>query len=288
MRPRDVALAVLPPALWAIAYTIAKPTMQTFPPLFLMSIVYALTALALFRPWGSRQTPVWAVIAAATLGGSLQSALIFSGIALVPATLAVLTVQSQVPFAVLASWAIGQERMNGRRLLGVTVSLAGVALVVGLPDSVGELRGLLLIVLGTLCWGIAQGIIRATSRDSGGSLMGAMSVIAAPQLLAMSLLLETGQGKALFNASLFDWMAVLVLALGGFVAAYAIWYGLLRHYRVDQVAPFALLMPIIGVLIAFLFLNEQPTPLVLTGGVTILIGLGLVVRAPRTAKIQTA
>jgi O-acetylserine/cysteine efflux transporter len=42
-----------------------------------------------------------------------------------------------------------------------------------------------------------------------------------------------------------------VLAIDGFVAAYAIWYGLLRTYRLGQVAPFALLMPIIGVATAF-------------------------------------
>jgi O-acetylserine/cysteine efflux transporter len=288
MRPRDVALATLPPALWAIAYTIAKPAMQTFPPMFLMAIVYAVTALALFRPSVGRRTPLWALIAAATLGGSLQSALIFCGIALVPSTMAVLTVQSQVPFAVLAAWAIGQERMNGRRLSGIALSFAGVALVVGMPASVGEFRGLLLIVLGTLCWGVAQGIIRATSTDSGRQLMGMMSAIAAPQLLAMSFLLEAGQRQSLSTASLFDWTGVAVLALGGFVAAYSIWYGLLRRYRIDQVAPFALLMPVIGVLIAFLFLNERPSPAVLAGGAVILIGLVLVVRAPTKPDLQAA
>jgi O-acetylserine/cysteine efflux transporter len=60
------------------------------------------------------------------------------------------------------------------------------------------------------------------------------------------------------------------------------------NYRVDQVAPFILLMPIIGVLLAFLFLNEQPSALVLCGGVAILAGLGLVVRAPKEISLQAA
>lgn len=288
MRSLDVALAVMPPALWAIAYTIAKPAMQSFPPLFLMGIIYGITALALYRPNPKRQTPFWVILIGSLLGGSVQSGLIFSGIALVPASTAIMTVQSQVPFAVLAAWAIGLEQINRRRLAGIILSLGGVALVVGLPNSVGEIRGLLMIVAGTLCWGIAQAIIRAKSREAGGYLMGAMSALAVPQMLIMSMFLETGQRQAVLNASLLDWGAILVLAVGGFVIAYTIWYGLLRRYRVDQVAPFILLMPVIGVLLAFLFLHEQPSALVLGGGVVILAGLGLVVRAPRETALQAA
>ena len=248
-----------------------------------MSIIYALTALALFRPWVRLQTPLWAIFAAAVLGCSLQSALIFNGIAQVPATMAILVVQSQVPFAVLGAWAIGRKPINRARLVGIIVALLGVALVVGLPDSLGEIRGLLLIVLGTLSWGLAQGIIGTVSRDPGGRLMGAMSVLAAPQLLAISFLLETGQGGAMLNASLVDWSAVAALAFGGFVIAYVIWYDLLRRYHVEQIAPFVLIMPIVGVLSAFLLLGERPSFLELGGGLIILTGLAIVVRAPNSS-----
>ena len=248
-----------------------------------MSVVYALTAFALFRPRVRLQTPLWAIFAAATLGGSLQSALIFSGIAQVPATMAILVVQSQVPFAVLGAWAIGRKPINRSRLIGIIVALMGVALVVGLPSSLGEIRGLLLIVLGTLSWGLAQGIIGTASRDPGGRLMGAMSALAAPQLLVTSFLLETGQSGALFNASLFDWAAVAALAFGGFVIAYVIWYDLLRRYHVDQIAPFVLIMPIIGVLSAFLLLGERPSLIELGGGLIILTGLAIVVRTPNSS-----
>lgn len=275
----------MPPALWALAYTIAKPAMESFPPVFLMGIIYTITAILLFRPSGRSETPWWVILIGSTLGGSVQSGLIFAGVSLVPATTAIMTVQSQVPFAVLAAWAIGLEPLNAQRIAGIVVALAGVAVVIGLPSSVGEIHGLLMIVGGTLSWGIAQAVIRARSTEAGGSLMGTMSAVAAPQMLAMSWFIETGQGEAVANASWLDWGAILVLAVGGFVVAYSIWFGMLRRFRLDQIAPFILLMPVIGVVLAFLFLDERPSMLVLAGGCVILVGLALVVRGPGTQTI---
>ena len=285
MSPRDVALATLPPALWAITYVIAKPATAHFPPLLLVSMVYGLTAAMLVRRrW---RTPILTLLACGTFGGGVQSALIYAGIARVPATMTILVVQSQVPFAVLAAWAFGQERLNLRRMAGIAVALAGVCLVVGLPDAVGQTGGLLLIVLGTASWGAAQALIRAGSRDSGGELMGAIALIAAPQLLVLSLVLESGQIAALTRAGWLAWGMVPALAFGGYALPYAIWYGLLRRYRVDQIAPFALLMPITGVLASAAFLGERPSFLSLLGGIVILLGLALVVGLPNGRQRET-
>ncbi len=280
MTPRDIALASLPPALWAITYVIAKPATAHFPPMFLVAMVYALTAAMLVRPWRRWRTPFLTLLACATFGGAVQSALIYCGIARVPASMTILVVQSQVPFAVLAAWALGQERLNLRRLAGIAVAVAGIALVVGLPDAVGETWGLILIILGTASWGAAQGMIRAGSRDSGGELMGAIALLAAPQLFVFSLILESGQIEAVAGAGWIEWSMVLVLAFAGYALPYSIWYGLMRRYRVDQVAPFALLMPITGVLASAAFLGERPSLLSLLGGVIILFGLALVVGMP--------
>src|SRR5215471_10964647 len=102
MTPRDIAIATLPPALWAITYVIAKPATMHFPPVFLMAMVFALTALMLARPWRWR-TSVSLLLICATFGGAVQSALIYaSALARTTASLAILVVQSQVPFAVIA------------------------------------------------------------------------------------------------------------------------------------------------------------------------------------------
>lgn len=283
----SIALAVIPPALWGFAYAVAKPATESFPPLFLAGLAYALAALVLFRPRQRLETPLWAVVSSATLGAGIQSALIFSGIAMVPASMATLVVQSQVPFAVIAAWAIGQERLNARRLTGIAVAIMGVAFIVGVPQSIGRVEGLLMIIGGTFSWGISQGIIRARGKDSGSRMMGAMSAIAAPQLLVLSTLLENGQMAAVHAADIFDWLSLAVLGFGGFAAAYSIWYSLLRRFRVDEVAPFILLMPIFGLLTAFMLLSEQPSLFVVGGAMVILLGIALVVIPARSPGAGT-
>jgi len=280
MTPSDIALASLPPVLWAITYIIAKPAMAHFPPMLLVGIVYALTAVVLNLPWRPWRTPLWAILASAILGGAVQSAFIWTGISLVPASMAILVVQCQVPFAVLAAWAFGHETMNPRRLAGIAVCLAGVAVVVGAPGSLGETSGLVLIVLGTAAWGLAQAVIRITSRDSGSRMTGAVAVWAAPPLLVLSAIFESGQIRALVTADWLDWSAVAALVVCGYVAPYSIWYALLRRFRVDQITPFALLMPIAGVLAGAAFLHERPSLLALAGGAIIVLGLAVVARAP--------
>lgn len=279
-------LATLPPALWAVAYVVAKPATATFPPLFLAAICYAVTAVALFRPGTPLSTPLAAIIAAATLGASIQSALIFSGIARVDATVATLVVQSQVPFAILGAWFFAKQPVDWRRTLGSIVALGGIIFMIGLPSLDGQTIGVLLIVSGTFSWGMGQGVIAAWGRDTGPRLMGALSAIAAPQLLVLSLFSERGQLSALTSSSLSDWGAVVMLSLGGFVIAYSIWYGLLKRCPVEQIAPFILLMPIVGIIAAFLLLGEVPGWSVFLGGAVIIMGIAVVV-ATSTARSAT-
>ena len=61
--------------------------------------------------------------------------------------------------------------------------------------------------------------------------------------------------------------------------AYAIWYGLLRRHRVDQVIPFSLLMPVVGVLSGMLLLGEKITLNELGGGAVVMAGLAVVIFA---------
>lgn len=229
---------------------------------------------------------VWLILIS-VFGAGLQSALIFYGVAQVDTSLAILVVQAQVPCAILAAWALGLERLNPLRMAGVALAILGIAVVVGLPKPGGAYVGLICILAGTSSWGLGQALIRKHSCDAIRQLVGAMSLLAAPQLLAVSLLVETDHIGRLANGSAYQWFGLALLSVGSFVVAYLLWYGLLERNWMDQVAPSALLMPLVGMFNGVVFFGKTLTRGFLLGVALVLSGLVLTIIA-RETRIRTA
>jgi O-acetylserine/cysteine efflux transporter len=280
MKPRDICLAACPPMLWVIGLTAAKPAVAHFPPIFMMTMVYALTAVALFWTRKPRRTPLWAIFVIAAIGSAIQNALLFTGLTQLPASTAMLVVQTQVPFAVLAAWVIGKEQLSPGRWIGIIIAFAGVALVIGAPEASSAYLSLAFVVLAGLLWAVSQAMIRVFSRDDGRTLTVALCLFAAPQSLVISLLVEDGQWASLQSASLESWGAFGMMVLFGYIFAYMIWYHLLGRFRVDQVTPFLLLMPPLGVMAGAVFLGEHISLSVILGAAVIIAGLAVIVRTP--------
>ena len=280
MKPRDIALALAAPVLWGIGFTFAKPALAQFPPMLMMVMIYLATSTLLLRRRRRPRTPPWALLLIGACGGAVQSILIFSGLSHLPASTAVLVVQSQVPFAVLCAWTIGKERMSAARLAGIATAIGGVALIAGAPEAVSDYLPLLLLVLGALAWAMAQALVSAYGRDDGPTTTGMIGLVSAPLALVGSLLFERGQWESVRTATPAHWGALVLVFLLGYVLAYSAWYQVLGRYRVDQVTPFILLMPVAGVITSALALGEALTARALIGGAVILVGLWIVVRVP--------
>jgi len=278
VKPRDIALALAAPVLWGVGFTFAKPALAQFPPMLMMVMIYVATTVLLLGRRRRLRTPLWAMLVIGACGGAVQSILIFSGLSHLPASTAVLVVQSQVPFAVLWAWLIGKERLSAARLVGIATAIGGVALIAGAPEATSDYPSLLMVVLGALVWAAAQALIRAFGRDDGPTMTGMIGLVSAPLALIGSLLFESGQREALQTATLANWGALAVVFLLGYLLAYSAWYQVLGRFRVDQVTPFILLMPVAGVITGALALGEHVSARVLAGGAIILVGLWIVVR----------
>ena len=283
MKPVDIALGLAVPVLWGVGFTIAKPTVAHFPPLLMLAIVYAATTLCLVRNIPRIRTPFRTLFVISALLTALQGGLIFHGLAGLPASTAVLVLQLQVPFSVLMAWPFAGERPSLPRLAGIALAFAGVAIVAGSPQAAPSWVPILMVAGGSLIWAVGQVAARRLSRDGGTVFLVGIAVPGVPLTLGASLLVETGQWTAIRTASVGNWATLAVVILAAYVVAYSIWYGLLRRYRIDQVTPFAFLMPLFGVIASALLLGEALSLAQLAGGGVIMVGLAVVVLARQRA-----
>jgi len=277
MSPKDIAIALVPPLSWGAGFTISKPAVEQFQPLFMMAMIYtALVAILVPTARQPIRTPWGSLFAIAAFAVPIQGVFIFIALRDLPASVATLILQIQVPFAVLLGWLVAGEQINARKIFGTCVALAGVAAVVGLPQETPPLIPVLFIILGSLFWAFGQVLARKLGRDTGLIQLKGMALAGLPQIVLATLIFEQGQWETVRSAGLEQWLALAFVIAIGFYVGYAVWFSLLRKHRMDEVAPFVLLMPVIGILTAAVLLGERISPAQIAGGAVILIGLSIV------------
>jgi O-acetylserine/cysteine efflux transporter len=82
---------------------------------------------------------------------------------------------------------------------------------------------------------------------------------------------------ALAHLSLNAILSTAYTAVGASLIGYGIWNHLLARYPTSAVVPFTLLVPVVGILAAWLVVNEQPTLTEIIGGAVMLVGLAIAV-----------
>ena len=103
------------------------------------------------------------------------------------------------------------------------------------------------------------------------------SFLAAPQLLILSLLFEDYPLSKLVDVSPQIWLILTIsatLSLFGFF----IWNHLISIYPVNQIVPFALLIPVFTLIASYLILGETTHRLALVGGLLAMGGVWLQAR----------
>lgn len=293
MKPRNLLLAVAPPFCWGTGFTLAKPAAAHFAPLFMMLLVYVAIALAmLVWPRQMPRTPWPKLLVISALSVTIQGALLFTSMQYVEATTANLVLQTQVPAAIVMGWLLAGEALDGRKLLGTAIALVGVAIVIGLPEQRPPLLPVLTIIVSGVIWSLGQVLTRIWSQDSGLMVLKANALFSVPQLLVATLLLEQGQWQAVTSAGGREWFYLGFVAVIGFYLAYVAWFTLLKRVRVDESAPFVLLMTPIGVVTAVLVLGERLQWAQVLGGAVLMLGLaivsGLLGASPRSPLGQKA
>jgi O-acetylserine/cysteine efflux transporter len=274
MTRRDLALAIAVTAAWGAGLTIAKATMEQFPPVFLMAVALWVTAgVMAFYVRGTPTTSHARAAFIAFFAVSLQSALIFKGLSGLEASTGGLLSQVQVPMAIFAAWALRTEPVRPAKLIPIAIAFIGVAIIIGLPRVPPPVMPTLIMLAGTLAWGIGQALIARYGQDDSNLLLKRTALHGALQLSLMTLLFESGQVNAVATASAGAWAGLVYNSVIGFAIAYVIWYGLLKRNPVSAVSPFIMVIPVVTLITAVLFLGDSIELAEVVGGILILIGV---------------
>lgn len=277
MDARTLTLGLLAPFLWGTTFTFAKPVVTHFPPLFMMLLAYGLTAFVLALNRNVKvTTPYWRIFIIALFCVTVQGAFVFGGLRGIDATTANLVLQLQVPAAVLLGWMLNGERMTRAKVIGTVVALAGVAIVIGLPEQSPPMLPTLFVILGGLTWALGQVLAQKLSYDSGLGMLKGNALVGVPQLAVATLLLESGQLNAVMTATPQQWLLLGFVAIFGFCLAYFTWFALLKRAPMNVAAPFILLMTPIGLATAVIFLGERMSAAQIVGAIVLLVGLVIV------------
>ena len=281
MTLRHFLIAMLVPLTWGFGFALAKAGLDHFPPLLMMSLRFLIAALVMVwfvpMPKGYYRQIFFISFVAATM----QYGLTFSGLARMDATPAILLVQSEVIFGVVIAAILLKERPTLRQVIGIAISFLGILKIVGAPSLAGHMVGVMLVLSGCLFWAFGQVLVRRLDGAlSGFQITAWLGVMAAPQMMLATILLDGNPVPLMMAAPLSVWLTVLYLGLAMTAIGYSAWYYVLARYPVPLVMPLLLLLPVATILGAVTFLNEVPDPTVLFGGAIVIAGVASVIIDP--------
>lgn len=278
MERRDVVAAGLVAVIWGANFVAIHVSLEHYPPLLLAALRFLVLAVPtlLFVP---RPRVAWRWLLGYGLGfGILQFAFLYLGMASgMPAGLSSLVLQASAPFTVILAAVFLRERPAWPVLLGVAVALTGLAVIAGYRGLAVSVLPVLLVIAGAFGWAIGNICSRQAQADSPFRLMMWMTVIPPLPLLALSLVVE---GPSRITSALATapsaWLANVGLAYTVVLATVVgsgIWTSLLTRNSASSVAPFSMLVPVTGLVSAWLLLGERPSGWELLGGVLIVAGV---------------
>ena len=281
MQFRHILIALIVPITWGFGFTFAKASLGYFPPLLLMGLRFLLAATLLVCFVPIPRGHLWALCGISFIAATLQYGLTYSGLALMEATPAVLLVQSEVIFGVIIAAILLGEKPNIRQLFGIGVALVGVAIILGAPALNGQIIGISLVLSGSLLFALGQVLIRRLDGAlTGLQLTAWIGVMAGPQMLLASWIIDGNPVPSILAAPIEAWLTVAYLGVVMTAIGYSAWYHVLARYPVPMVMPVLLLLPVAAIFGAITLLGEVPDPRVLIGGVVVIFGVGTVITEP--------
>ncbi|WP_224367332.1 DMT family transporter [Hyalangium versicolor] len=284
----DLGLTLLVMMIWGCNYAFAKLGLHEVPPFALLSLRFLLVgALAApFAKMSRRHLP--RLLALSGVLGTLHFGLVYLGLTRVDAATGAVLVQLQVPMAGILSFLVLRERPGLPWCVGAGLAFLGTLTLFGEPRLSAHWGYALLIVLSAVAWAVSYLLLKDMQKPGPidpFSVNAWMSLLTAPQLAVISMLVEQEQLHKLQAMSAVGWASLAYQVLFVGLLAYAIWYHLIARYPVSITSPFTLTIPVFSALAGALILHEPIQMRFVLGAGLTLAGVGVIMlRSARVAK----
>ncbi len=290
MSLRHLSLVLVVVLVWGFNFVVIKVGLQEIPPLFMVFLRFFFTSIpAVFfikRP----AVPLHLILQYGLILFALQFSLLFWGLSegLAPG-LASILLQLQAFFTILLAFFYFGEKPNLWQILGGLISFSGIGLVgMNLGGDI-TLPGLLLVISASFFWGFGNILSKKMGKINMLSLVIWGSLVAWPPMLLVSYFVEGGDAIAncLKNFSWTTFGAVFYIVFLATWFGFGVWNWLIQRHSLTIVAPFTLLVPIIGILSCVLCLDEVLYTWKLLAAILIISGLCINVLGPRLVVRKT-
>ncbi|MFK3776639.1 EamA family transporter [Agrobacterium sp. NPDC089420] len=281
-----ILLALITVFLWGFNFVVIKIGVTDMPPLFLTALRYLCAAVPLVFFLPKPNVPWRHMIVYGMAMGFVQFGLLYPAIKLgLPAGLASLVIQSQAFFTLALAVLFLGERPLPSQIAGAVIAFGGLA-VIGIERmTMAAFMPLLMCIGSAIAWAFGNIVNRRVGQVNAVSFVAWTSLVPVLPLAALSLVVE-GPGaivEGLVNATPMTAFVVIYMAYGATIVGAGIWSYLLLRYPAGTVAPFSLLVPVVGFVSAYLAFAEHITILEVLGGGLVILGLVLNVFGRRFA-----
>ncbi|WP_144761657.1 EamA family transporter [Curtobacterium sp. 9128] len=280
MLARDRVLALLVAVVWGLNFPATALALEHFPPFLLAAVRFTLLAVPtlLFVP--RPRIPFGRLVLVGVGLGILQFAFLYLGMAAgMPSGLASLVLQASAPFTVVLAGVFLRERLTGRQVVGVGIAVCALAAIAVHRAQAAALLPVVLTLCGALGWAIGNVATRRAGATNPLHLTLWWSVVPPVPMAVLALTvegptrIETALGTAFTADALPADLGLLYIVLVATLVGYGIWSRLLATYPSSTVAPFSMLVPVVGVLASWAAFGEVPDVVEVLAGAVVVGGV---------------
>lgn len=272
---------------WGTTYLAIAVAIREIPPFISGSMRFLLAGLAMYAwlRWRDPKPLANVDLKMGALAGVLLSG-VGNGFVVwaqqgIPSGIAALIVTAVPVIVLLLDWAFFSKRAPTRQaLIGTTVAVIGVVAIVTHTRSLsGDAHPLYLasLLLATVGWSFGT-LIQKRAVQPGAVLSFTCVQMLFGGLFQLSMSVVDGEWTN-FDPSTITWSslaAVAYLVVFGSIVGLNCYLYLLTKVAAPKVATYALVNPVVALLLGSVVLNESLTPLAIMATVLVLVGVGLV------------